>query len=105
MTGGDFTTDEDVTVSLGAVGGALVDDDGSESVAYRMTGVDPDASFTSGTRSADGTFWTFTQAEIDAGLSFTPPEHEDGLFEMVMEVTASENGVDEVSTRARSTSR
>ncbi|EFL87465.1 type I secretion C-terminal target domain-containing protein, partial [Ahrensia sp. R2A130] len=98
-TGGNYNTDEDTAVALTGLTGALTDTDGSETLTYRVTGVDPAASFTTGT-DAGGGVWTFTKAELDAGLTYNPPPQADGTFNMVLEATATEDEGDTASNTA-----
>ncbi|EFL89250.1 hypothetical protein, partial [Ahrensia sp. R2A130] len=98
-TGGNYNTDEDTAVALTGLTGALTDTDGSETLTYRVTGVDPAASFTTGT-DAGGGVWTFTKAELDAGLTYNPPPQADGTFNMVLEATATEDEGDTATNTA-----
>ncbi|MEO0636512.1 MAG: type I secretion C-terminal target domain-containing protein [Pseudomonadota bacterium] len=99
--GGSFATEEDTQVALSGLAGNGVDTDGSEVVTFRMLGVPSGASFASGT-DAGGGVWTFTAAQVTAGLAFTPPANEHGTYNMTLEATTTEqNGGDnQVSTAA-----
>ncbi|MEL6968515.1 MAG: hypothetical protein AAGM04_14165, partial [Pseudomonadota bacterium] len=88
-TGGNYVTDEDTAVALTGLDGALVDVDGSETLTFTISGVDPAASFTTGTDQGGGV-WAFTPAEIATGLSYNPPPQAHGTFSMVLQSTATE---------------
>ncbi len=90
VTGGSYTTDEDIDVALTGLVGALNDLDGSETLTHRITGVDPAASFSTGTDLGGGV-WSFTAAELAAGLTYSPPPQADGTFTMVLQSIATED--------------
>ena len=83
----DIDADEDVPVALG-LSGALVDADGSETLAYRIEGVPATASLSAGTRQPNGD-WLLTPAEL-AGLELTPPTNFHGPIPLVLVGTATE---------------
>lgn len=87
--GGPYLTNEDTPVALSALTGGLADTDGSETLAYRISGVNAAASFSRGTNLGGG-IWTFTPADIAAGISFTPPAQSAGTYTMVLQATATE---------------
>ena len=87
--GGTFSTEEDITVALTGVGGALVDADSSEALTFRITGVPVGASFNVGTNLGGGV-WSFTPAQMAGGLSFTPPANAHGTYDMTLISTATE---------------
>jgi len=91
--GGTFATEEDTSVGLTGIGGALVDTDGSETLSFRITSVPTGATFNTGTNLGGG-IWSFTPSQIAAGLSFTPPANQHGTFDMtlVSSATETENG-------------
>ncbi|MDZ7824629.1 MAG: hypothetical protein U5K75_11780 [Ahrensia sp.] len=93
VTGGNYTTDEDISVFLTGLAGNLVDADNSEVLTFQMTGVDPAASFTTGANQGGGV-WAFTAAELAAGLTYNPPPQVHGPFIMslVSIATETENG-------------
>ncbi len=90
--GQNYTTDEDVAINFAGLDGSLSDIDGSETLSFQITGVDPDATFDVGTNEGGGV-WSFTEAEINAGVSYTPPPQEHGTFNMVLEAIATEAAV------------
>jgi len=99
-TGGTFNTEEDTDVTLTGLGSTLVDQDGSEIVTYVLTGVPEGASFAQGTNNNDGT-WSFTAAQVDGGLSFTPPNNAHGVYDLELQATTTEqNGGDSQSSTA-----
>ena len=91
-TGQSFTTDEDVAVNFAGLAGALNDGDGSETLSFQITGVDPDASFNVGTDLGGG-IWSFTEAQINAGVSYSPPPQANGVFNMTLEAISTEAAV------------
>ncbi len=88
-TGGTYTTPEDTFISLTGLTGALTDTDGSETLAFRITGVPAGSSFTSGIDLGGGN-WSFTATEIAAGITFVPLAQSSGTFPMVLESIATE---------------
>jgi len=91
-TGGAFTTDEDTPVALTGIGGVLVDADGSETLTFRVSGVPAGASFTTGTNLGGGV-WSFTAAQVAAGLTFNPVAQWSGTVNMTLTATATEHTV------------
>jgi hypothetical protein len=90
--GQNYNTDEDIAVNFAGLSGALVDNDGSETLTFQITGVDPDASFDVGTDLGGG-IWSFSEAQINAGINYTPPPQEHGVFNMTLEAIATEAAV------------
>ncbi len=86
---GAFTTPEDTAIALTGLAGTLVDADGSESLSYRITGVPNGTSFNLGTNLGGGV-WAFTQAQITAGLTLTPPTNYAGTMALTLQVTSTE---------------
>lgn len=84
----DLTTEEDTPVSLSALGGALTDADGSETLSYRIENAPADVTFNGGTDLGGGT-WSFTAAEL-AALTLTPPTHWHGAIPMTLVVISTE---------------
>ena len=98
VVGGEFVTDEDVPVVLTGLGGELVDQDGSETLIFELANVPEGASFDgAGTFDPATGIWTFTPEEIEAGLTFVPPEHEDGTFEFEITAISTETSTGEQS--------
>ncbi|MEP1443156.1 MAG: type I secretion C-terminal target domain-containing protein [Hyphomicrobiales bacterium] len=96
-----FNTDEDTAVTLTGLGGALVDQDGSETLSFELTNVPEGASFGgAGTLDPDTGVWTFTPAEIAAGITFEPPEHLDGTFEFEFIAVSTETETGEQARTA-----
>jgi hypothetical protein len=89
VTGGTYTTDEDIAVALGGLAGALVDVDGSESLSFEISNVPTGASFNVGSNLGGG-IWAFTPAQILSGLVFSPPAQLHGTFNMVLKSIATE---------------
>jgi hypothetical protein len=89
VAGGTYATEEDTAVALSGIGGALVDTDGSEGLTFRITSVPAGAGFSAGTDLGGGV-WSFTPAQIAAGLSFTPPLNAHGTYDMTLVLTATE---------------
>ncbi len=89
VTGGTYTTDEDVGVPLAGLAGSLVDVDGSETLTFQMTGVPTGASFSAGTNLGGG-IWAFTAAQISSGINFVPPTQLHGTFNMTLVSIATE---------------
>jgi hypothetical protein len=85
----DARGSEDAPVSLGGLGGALIDRDGSESLSFVLSGVPGDASLSAGTRQPDGT-WKLTSGEL-AGLTLTPPAHFSGSYSLTLTAISTES--------------
>ncbi|MFC1457022.1 hypothetical protein ACETIH_09885, partial [Microvirga arabica] len=84
----DARGSEDTPVSLAGLGGALRDQDGSESLGFVLSGVPADATLSAGTRQPDGT-WRLTPAEL-TGLMLTPPAHFSGSYNLTLTAIATE---------------
>ena len=84
--GSPFNTEEDQRVRITGLGGALVDTDGSETLTFQITGAPTGAVFQNTAGAAVGTFaagtWTFTPAQITAGIWFLPPGNFSGTSTM-----------------------
>ncbi|WP_305880423.1 retention module-containing protein [Pseudomonas citronellolis] len=104
LNGGD--ADKDSSLSLGAptftlggktygapinvgINAALSDTDGSESLSVKITGVPNDATFTSGTHNADGS-WSFTQAQLH-DLQLLPASGYNGTLTLGVTAIATES--------------
>ena len=96
---GAVATDEDIAVGL-TISGALTDLDGSEELTYRITNVPTGASLSAGTNNGGGQ-WTLTPAQL-AGLTLTPPLHEDDEFTITVRSRSEElaNGNSAFSSNA-----
>ncbi|WP_120009542.1 hypothetical protein [Teichococcus vastitatis] len=84
----NFEGREDTLLPLSGLGGALRDTDGSESLSFVLSGVPAGASFSAGTRQADGT-WLFTPAQLGSA-SMAPPAQFSGSFTMTLSAIATE---------------
>jgi large repetitive protein len=84
---------EDTAIPLTLATGASLDVDGSETLTMRITGVPTGAMFDRGTNSGGGV-WTFSAADIAAGVNFTPPAQYSGTINMtlVSRSTETSNG-------------
>ncbi|MBB1642276.1 hypothetical protein A9972_29960 [Pseudomonas sp. UME83] len=71
------------------INAALSDTDGSESLAVKITGVPNDATFTSGTHNADGS-WSFTQAQLH-DLQLLPASGYNGTLTLGVTAIATES--------------
>ncbi|MDF3846208.1 tandem-95 repeat protein, partial [Pseudomonas citronellolis] len=104
LNGGD--ADKDSSLSLGAptftlggktygapinvgINAALSDTDGSESLSVKITGMPNDATFTSGTHNADGS-WSFTQAQLH-DLQLLPASGYNGTLTLGVTAIATES--------------
>ncbi|WP_275630489.1 Ig-like domain-containing protein [Pseudomonas sp. 273] len=104
LNGGD--ADKDSSLSLSAptftlggktygapidvgINAALSDTDGSESLSVKITGVPNDATFTSGTHNADGS-WSFTEAQLH-DLQLLPASGYNGTLTLGVTATATES--------------
>jgi large repetitive protein len=93
-----YNTNEDTAVTLTGLGGALTDTDGSEVLSYRILGVPTGASFGGVGTNLGGGIWSFTKAQVDAGLSFTPTANASGTFDMTLRAIATETENSATST-------
>jgi Ca2+-binding RTX toxin-like protein len=80
---------EDAAIPL-AIDAALVDRDGSETLAVTISGLPPGASLSAGTALGGGT-WQLTPAQL-AGLSLSLAPHDFGTFSLTVVATATETG-------------
>lgn len=80
---------EDTIIPLN-ITAALVDTDGSETLAIKITGVPGGATLSAGTLNPDGS-WSLTPGEL-ANLALTPPLHWAGSLNLTVTATSSENG-------------
>jgi len=71
------------------INAALSDTDGSESLSVKITGVPNDATFTSGTHNADGS-WSFTQAQLH-DLQLLPASGYNGTLSLGVTAIATES--------------
>ena len=71
------------------INAALSDTDGSESLSVKITGVPNDATFTSGTHNADGS-WSFTQAQLH-DLQLLPASGYNGTLTLGVTAIATES--------------
>ncbi|SDK52403.1 type I secretion C-terminal target domain (VC_A0849 subclass), partial [Pseudomonas delhiensis] len=71
------------------INAALSDTDGSESLSVKITGVPSDATFTSGTHNADGS-WSFTQAQLH-DLQLLPASGYNGTLTLGVTAIATES--------------
>ncbi|MDZ7684303.1 MAG: hypothetical protein U5O39_04275 [Gammaproteobacteria bacterium] len=81
----NVTADEDDGIALD-LGGALVDQDGSETLTYELTGVK--GTLSAGTDNGGGS-WTLTEAQA-SGLTLTPIEHSDNDFVIGIDAIAQD---------------
>lgn len=80
---------EDTTISLAGLGGALRDTDGSETLTFVLSGLPAGASLNAGTKQADGS-WLLTPAQLN-GLTFTPPAQVSGSFTLTLTGISTES--------------
>jgi Ca2+-binding RTX toxin-like protein len=80
---------EDAAIPL-AIDAALVDRDGSETLAVTISGLPPGASLSAGTALGGGT-WQLTPAQL-SGLSLSLAPHDFGTFSLTVVATATETG-------------
>ena len=73
-----------------AINAALADTDGSESLAVTVGNLPAGATLSAGTHNADGTY-TLTAAQL-SGLTLTPSLHWNGIANLSITATSSENG-------------
>lgn len=90
-----YTTNEDTSVALTGLTGALVDQDGSETLTFEISSVPPGSSFSNSSGGSVGTVtspgvWSFTSAELAAGLTYNPPTNVSGDFVMTLTSIATE---------------
>ena len=71
------------------INAALSDTDGSESLSVKITGMPNDATFTSGTHNADGS-WSFTQAQLH-DLQLLPASGYNGTLTLGVTAIATES--------------
>ena len=104
VTGGSFTTAEDTAISLatlgGALGGALTDTDGSETLTFRIEGLPAGATPSAGAVQPDGSL-LLTPAEL-ATLSVTPPVNFHGTVPLKLVAIATEGANGDVAETATS---
>ncbi len=100
VTVADAHGQEDTTVSLAGLGGALRDTDGSESLSFVLSGVPAGATLSAGTALGGGR-WALTPAQLE-GLALTPPPQASGTFTLTLTAiaTESEPGVPSARTSA-----
>jgi hypothetical protein len=80
---------EDTPIALN-INAALVDTDGSETLAITIAGVPVDAVLSAGVDNHNGT-WSLTSAQL-SGLTIIPPHNSDADFTLSVTATSSENG-------------
>ncbi|WP_114946278.1 Ig-like domain-containing protein [Microvirga calopogonii] len=85
----DFTGNEDTSIRLTGLGGALVDTDGSESLSYILSGLPAGASLNAGTKQPDGS-WLLTPSQLNS-VVFTPPPNVSGQFTLTLTGIATES--------------
>ncbi|EIM29743.1 DUF4429 domain-containing protein [Microvirga lotononidis] len=85
----DFTGNEDTSIRLTGLAGALVDTDGSESLSFVLSGLPAGASLNAGTKQSDGS-WLLTPAQL-GNLVFTPPANVSGQFTLTLTGIATES--------------
>ncbi|MEZ0169424.1 Ig-like domain-containing protein [Microvirga sp. TS319] len=91
---------EDTPVSLDGLGGALSDIDGSESLAFILSGVPEGATLSAGTDLGGGR-WALTEAQL-SGLTLNPPHDFSGTLNLTLHATATESATgDAITTEAR----
>ncbi|MFN3236993.1 MAG: PilC/PilY family type IV pilus protein, partial [Pseudomonadales bacterium] len=78
---------EDTAIGLG-ISATLTDTDGSETLSYQITNVPTGASFNAGSDAGGGT-WNFAAGDV-AGLTITPPAHDDSNFTLSVTAIATE---------------
>jgi large repetitive protein len=100
---GAFSGEEDTRIALPGLSAALVDRDGSETMAsVRITGVPPGSVFTDaggtpvGADNGDGT-WSFTATQL-TGLQFLPPINLHGVFNLTLEAITRETATGDTAT-------
>ncbi|WP_414473150.1 DUF4429 domain-containing protein [Microvirga sp. M2] len=79
---------EDTPVSLDGLGGALSDIDGSESLAFILSGVPEGATLNAGTDLGGGR-WALTEAQL-SGLILNPPANASGSYTLTLTGIATE---------------
>lgn len=80
---------EDTAIPLD-IHAALTDNDGSETLSIRISGV-PDGALLSAGTDTGGGIWMLTPAQL-SGLTITPPLYSDADFNLVVTAIAMENG-------------
>lgn len=95
----DFSGNEDRTIRLTGLGGALKDTDGSESLSFVLSGLPDGASLNAGTKQADGS-WLLTPAQLN-GLVFTPPAQASGTYTLTLTGIAKESAGGSTAFTAR----
>ncbi|MBA1157363.1 Ig-like domain-containing protein [Microvirga mediterraneensis] len=95
----DFTGNEDTSIRLTGLAGALFDTDGSESLSFVLSGLPAGASLNAGTRQPDGS-WLLTPAQL-GNLSFTPPANVSGQFTLTLTGIATESSGGSVARTSR----
>jgi hypothetical protein len=88
VTVADAAGQEDVPLRLAGLGGALRDNDGSETLSFMLSGMPSGASLSAGIRQADGS-WLLTPQQL-AGLSMAPPAQFSGSFTLTLTAVATE---------------
>lgn len=80
------------------IAGDLVDTDGSETLTYQITGVNPAATLSAGTDNGGGV-WTLTEAQAESGLTLTMDAHVGTDFQIDVRALATEarDGSDQFS--------
>ncbi|MGL4976237.1 MAG: Ig-like domain-containing protein, partial [Bosea sp. (in: a-proteobacteria)] len=96
-----FGAEEDTAIALTGLSVGLSDRDGSETLAVRLTGVPEGASFGGLGQNLGNGIWAFTPAEIASGLTFVPPLHGHGTYNLVLQATATETATGASATTTR----
>ncbi len=91
VTTTDASGSEDQWIALD-LGAGLTDTDGSESLTVTIVGVPVGAEFSAGSSLGNG-MWSVPAADLD-GLSIRPPTNFDGVMDMAMRATSTENDGD-----------
>ena len=97
MVGASASGHEDGTVPL-SISSALVDTDGSETLAITISGVPLTATLSAGTSDGNGT-WTLMQGDL-AGLTLTPALDSSGSFTLQVTATSQDGSAAPASATA-----
>ncbi len=95
LTVAPVSGNEDTAIALN-ISAALVDTDGSETLAISISGVPSGATLSAGTNLGGGV-WQITPAQL-SGLSITPPLNWSGNINLSVSATASESGTSSTAT-------
>ena len=98
LTTAPLTGTEDVPLQLG-IGSALVDADGSETLALTVSGIPDGFSLSAGTDNGDGS-WTLAPAQLE-GLTMSMPQDYKGGFDITVTAASTEAASGETAAVTR----